>query len=73
MSYCSNCGYLWTSLIQCHCVGCHQHFKSETSFKKHKRGGQCLAIEEMLGKKMFYDAENRYWITGKMPDIRREG
>lgn len=72
MSICRVCGKEWKGRTECHCSGCHEHFKSIAGFDKHriteKGDRRCLIIEEMFAKKMTYNQEKKLWITKKMPE-----
>lgn len=38
-----------------------------------KTDRRCLSIEEMFDRKMVFDEEKKFWITGKMPGGLRYG
>lgn len=71
MAICKECEKEWTGLAECHCSGCHEHFKSLSAFDRHmlteKGNRRCMDIEEMLAKNMVYNQDKRYWTTGDMP------
>jgi hypothetical protein len=50
MGKCKKCERKWTSLTECHCSGCCNHFKSEAAFRKHRsiKEGRCFTVDEML-------------------------
>ena len=51
----------------CKCTACGKYFNSEYPFGKHRRGGECLTVEEML-KKGFSLNEKDYWISSNQPN-----
>lgn len=77
MNKCRVCDKEWHGLAECHCSKCHEHFKSIAGFDKHrlteKGNRRCLSIEEMFSKKMVFDEEKKFWVTGKMPEGLRYG
>ena len=77
MGYCKICDKRWKSMSECHCSGCHQHFKSDSAFDKHRFGldekRRCLTSEEMISRKMVYIPEKGYWIGKAMTTGREYG
>lgn len=67
-----NCGRKWTGMRECHCSGCHQQFKSEAAFNKHRPGKgpvrKCLTRPEMEAIGMHWDTEKKSWTGEKMPE-----
>jgi len=71
MTSCNKCGKQWESKSECHCSGCHEHFKSESAFKKHRIGRKerrCLTKQEMENIGMIFDSERSRWISSKRPE-----
>ena len=68
MSICKVCDKEWQGLAECHCSGCHEHFRSISGFDKHRIGRRCLTVEEMLAKKMIHNQEKGFWITESRPE-----
>ena len=73
MGYCRECEKRWMSKSECHCSGCHKHFKSEYAFNKHRTGAgrfrRCMKTVEMDQAGMLLDTGKGYWISERM----REG
>lgn len=44
---CRDCGRRWASLVQAHCVVCHQHFSGMTAADRHQRKGRCLSPSDV--------------------------
>ena len=74
MGYCRDCKKRWISLSECHCSGCHEHFKGDFAFTKHRIGKPdfkfCMTVEEMKAKGMFFDSKKQRWISGQRPVVR---
>lgn len=51
-----------------HCTACHQSFKSDTAFDKHRvtrdNARRCLDAHEMLAEGMARSPQTRWWTTG---------
>jgi hypothetical protein len=40
-THCRSCHRSWTSLAECHCPACCEHFVSGRAAEAHRRGGEC--------------------------------
>jgi hypothetical protein len=71
MSVCRECGREWHGFSECHCMECHEHFKSVAAFDKHRvndpvNGRRCLTPEEMRKRGMA--ASGGKWVTASRSD-----
>ncbi len=43
------CGYRWSGMGECHCSGCHEHFRSLSGFSKHDSVAGCVDPRKIRG------------------------
>jgi hypothetical protein len=74
MGKCNKCERTWSAMSECHCSGCHKHFKSLGGFDKHRTGKgrdrRCLATHEMKELGMVFLKEKEIWVGSLNTDFK---
>jgi len=57
------CGARWTGLNRAHCSACHITFGGVASFDRHRAGGECMPLEDIINKLKLADNGKGVWTA----------
>lgn len=71
------CGAHWTGLNRAHCSACHITFGGVASFDRHRAGGRCMSLEDIINKLQLNDNgkgvyTSTYGVTDESNNVAEE-